>query len=263
VLTREELAELARLKVPLVRVRGQWVELDDRHLKAALKFLEAGRSGTMTAAEVLGTVLGMEGLGTAGLGMGGPGSDGGSGGLPLAAVDADGWLGDLLSGQAGERLAPMETPEGFRGTLRPYQQRGLSWLSFLGRLGIGAILADDMGLGKTVQLLSLLLSSGGTTPRTPRCPVEPGPMAKTAIVSAPPSGTRPPRAALPRNPWVHPAVCPRGRPSAGVVNHEPPEVHRPRFRRRRLPPRRHARHRFPRPRPQRRGLGRSEFPRRV
>ena len=43
VLSGEELAELARLKVPLVRVRGQWVELDDRHLKAALKFLEAGR----------------------------------------------------------------------------------------------------------------------------------------------------------------------------------------------------------------------------
>ena len=55
VLTAEELAELAALKVPLVRIRGQWVELDDRHLKAALKFLEGKRSGTMTAAEVLGT----------------------------------------------------------------------------------------------------------------------------------------------------------------------------------------------------------------
>ena len=147
VLTREELAELARLKVPLVRVRGQWVELDDRHLKAALKFLERrGTSGTMTAAEALGSVLGADG----------PGGDGGPGDLPLAGVDADGWLGDLLSGQADERLDPMETPDGFRGTLRPYQRRGLSWLSFLGRLGIGAVLADDMGLGKTVQLLSLL-----------------------------------------------------------------------------------------------------------
>ena len=147
-LTREELAELARLKVPLVRVRGQWVELDDRHLKAALKFLERrGTSGTMTAAEALGSVLGAHGRGP----------DGGMpGDLPLAGVDADGWLGDLLSGQADERLDPMDTPDGFRGTLRPYQRRGLSWLSFLGRLGIGAVLADDMGLGKTVQLLSLL-----------------------------------------------------------------------------------------------------------
>ena len=152
VLSPEELAELARLKVPLVRVRGQWVELDDRHLKAALKFLEGRQSGTMTAAEVFGAAIG---------------ADGDLGELPLSAVDADGWLGDLLSGQADQRLEPMETPIGFDGTLRPYQQRGLSWLSFLGRLGVGAILADDMGLGKTVQVLSLL-SSGGTTPHTPR-----------------------------------------------------------------------------------------------
>jgi SNF2 family DNA or RNA helicase len=143
VLTAEELAELAERKVPLVRVRGQWVELDDRHLKAALKFLEGGRSGTMTAAEVLGTALG---------------TDGRLGDLPLAEVDADGWLGDLLSGQADERLASVATPDGFRGTLRPYQERGLAWLSFLGRLGVGAVLADDMGLGKTVQLLAMLLA---------------------------------------------------------------------------------------------------------
>jgi hypothetical protein len=143
VLSEEELAELARLKVPLVRIRGQWVELDDKHLKAALKFLERKQSGTMTAAEVLGATIG----------TGGDAED-----LPLTHVDANGWLGDLLSGQADQRLEPMETPAGFGGTLRPYQQRGLSWLSFLGQLGIGAILADDMGLGKTVQLLSLLSS---------------------------------------------------------------------------------------------------------
>src|SRR6202035_3154659 len=70
-------------------------------------------------------------------------------------------------GQADERLASVATPDGFRGTLRPYQERGLAWLSFLGRLGVGAVLADDMGLGKTVQLLALL-SPGGTTRRTPR-----------------------------------------------------------------------------------------------
>src|SRR5262249_14100778 len=58
VLAPEELAELARLKVPLVRVRGQWVELDDRHVQSALKFLAGKRQGTMTAADVIGTVIG-------------------------------------------------------------------------------------------------------------------------------------------------------------------------------------------------------------
>ena len=68
---------------------------------------------------------------------------------------ADGWLGDLLAGAAAQSLAPLEPPDGFTATLRPYQQRGLSWLAFLSSLGLGSCLADDMGLGKTVQLLAV------------------------------------------------------------------------------------------------------------
>ncbi len=157
--TAEELAELARLKVPLVRVRGQWVELDDRQLRAALRAVEGRRAGELTAGEVLQQVV-----------------DGGEEDLPLVSVDADGMLGDLLSGQAAERLTPVPTPADFQGTLRPYQERGLSWLHFLGRLGLGGILADDMGLGKTAQTLSLLLTerSGAAEPVLPTlliCPM--------------------------------------------------------------------------------------------
>ena len=137
-----ELAELARLKIPLVRVRGQWVELDDAHLAAALRFLERNPPGSMTAADALD--VGLRGIEE----------------VPIA-VDADGWLGDLMSGQADRRLAPVATPQGFTGTLRPYQERGLAWLSFLGELGLGGILADDMGLGKTIQLLALVAARAG------------------------------------------------------------------------------------------------------
>jgi len=159
----EELAELARLKVPLVRLRGQWVELDDAHLKAALKFLERNPAGTMTAADAL----------AAGLGLAGPqGPDDPDDEVPLVGVDADGWLGDLISGQADRRLEPLTTPAGFRGELRPYQERGLSWLSFLGGLGLGGILADDMGLGKTIQLLSLISAQPpGSGPTLLVCPM--------------------------------------------------------------------------------------------
>ncbi len=44
----------------------------------------------------------------------------------------------------------------FQGTLRPYQQQGVNWLSFLYDYGFHGILADEMGLGKTVQMLAFL-----------------------------------------------------------------------------------------------------------
>jgi superfamily II DNA or RNA helicase len=44
-------------------------------------------------------------------------------------------------------------PEDLRGSLRPYQRRGVDWLCFLRSAELGALLADDMGLGKTVQAL--------------------------------------------------------------------------------------------------------------
>ncbi|WP_269622111.1 DEAD/DEAH box helicase [Prochlorococcus marinus] len=55
-----------------------------------------------------------------------------------------------------EAPEPLAAPEGFHGQLRPYQERGLGWLSFLHRFNQGACLADDMGLGKTVQLLAFI-----------------------------------------------------------------------------------------------------------
>lgn len=44
----------------------------------------------------------------------------------------------------------------FKGTLRPYQERGLGWIDNLSEIRVGGILADDMGLGKTVQMLSYI-----------------------------------------------------------------------------------------------------------
>ncbi|TWP52560.1 DEAD/DEAH box helicase [Lentzea tibetensis] len=139
-LTEAELVALAAAKVPLVKVRGQWVQVDQKRLAAGLAFLKRG-GGQMTAAQVMlhsGLHPEDESL---------P--------LPLTSVTGDGWLGDLLSGKAEQSLEPVEPPEGFGATLRPYQRRGLAWLAFLDKLGLGACLADDMGLGKTVQLLAL------------------------------------------------------------------------------------------------------------
>ncbi|WP_264843620.1 SNF2-related protein [Caldinitratiruptor microaerophilus] len=141
-LSREELHRLARLKVPLVRMRGQWVEVNPERLADALRRLE--RQGrTLTVGDALRLA--------AGAGEAAPG-------LPVVGVDAEGAAADLLRRLSGDgTLEELPTPAGLRGQLRPYQVRGFSWLAFLRERGIGACLADDMGLGKTVQVIALWL----------------------------------------------------------------------------------------------------------
>ena len=56
-LTADELAELADLKAPLVRLRGQWIELDARRLAAGLKLV--GRTEQATVGELLRLGLGV------------------------------------------------------------------------------------------------------------------------------------------------------------------------------------------------------------
>lgn len=51
----------------------------------------------------------------------------------------------------------IDLPYGLNAELRPYQQRGFSWMYKNAKIGIGSILADDMGLGKTIQVLTTLL----------------------------------------------------------------------------------------------------------
>jgi SNF2 family DNA or RNA helicase len=142
-LTRDELERLAALKEPLVRLRGKWVELQPQQVEAALRFVRAHASGKMSLGEALRASLTGEVDGDA---------------VAIEEVRADEWIGDLLGRlRGGETLAEVPPPEGLRGTLRPYQLRGLGWLDFLTRYGLGACLADDMGLGKTIELLSLVL----------------------------------------------------------------------------------------------------------
>jgi hypothetical protein len=158
-LSEADLIELARAKVPLVRLRGRWVYLDADQLKAGIAFLARGGSGQMTAGEALRLVRLF------------PERDQP---LPVTAVEGSGWLADLLSGRTDEQLVLLDPPESLRATLRPYQRKGLSWLAFLDALGVGALLADDMGLGKTVQLLALEALRRESGPRSPTlvvCPL--------------------------------------------------------------------------------------------
>jgi len=142
-LTSEELAELAAIQEPLVRLRGRWTEVRAADVRQALAFLETNRSGRMTIFEALRQCYVADDL---------------NAGLPISGLRAQGWLERLLNaGGAEQRVEEEPQPEAFRGKLRPYQLRGVNWLSFLARLGLGGCLADDMGLGKTIQLIALWL----------------------------------------------------------------------------------------------------------
>jgi len=144
-LSLAELRELAALKLPLVMARGRWIVLRPEDVEAALAFFERrAERGQAPAGELI-----REGLGV--------GAEA-KADLPPVEIEGGGWLKELLSTNGDRKLREVSTPMSFEGELRPYQQRGLAWLSFLSSLGLGACLADDMGLGKTVQLLALLLA---------------------------------------------------------------------------------------------------------
>jgi SNF2 family DNA or RNA helicase len=140
--SRAELQMLAELKSPLVKYRGQWVQLNAEEIEAALGFWKKRSGGRASIRDLVKMSLG---AGTAG------------DAIAIEAVTATGWIGDLLNqleGRAAYEEQPI--PGGLLATLRPYQVRGYSWLSFLRTWGLGACLADDMGLGKTVQVLTLI-----------------------------------------------------------------------------------------------------------
>lgn len=47
-------------------------------------------------------------------------------------------------------------PKNLKATLRPYQNRGFSWMYRNAKIGFGSVIADDMGLGKTLQVITVL-----------------------------------------------------------------------------------------------------------
>jgi len=168
-LTKADLAALAKAaatKQSLVRVRGQWVEVDAGRIADLLRI--AGQAGQASASELVRAGLGLDRLGLHALGPPGELAD-----LDVVGVDASSvtWLRDLLDDALHTTVEPMPTPDGFGGELRAYQQRGAGWLAFLGRLGLGACLADDMGLGKTAQLIATLLADPAPGPTLVVCPV--------------------------------------------------------------------------------------------
>jgi SNF2 family DNA or RNA helicase len=142
VLSLKDLEALAKLKAPLIQLRGRWVQLDAGEIQAALDFWKKRAGGEATLKDVVQMALGKANA---------------PGGIAFEGITANGWIGDFIAKLEGRKtFEDLAVPAGFRGTLRPYQARGYSWLAFLRQWGLGACLADDMGLGKTIQALALI-----------------------------------------------------------------------------------------------------------
>jgi len=143
-LSQEDFERLLDQRSPLVEIDGEWMALQPADVRAAQAILASSEDLMALAVE---DALRFSAGDTKTFAK-----------LPITAFEPSGVLKELIvnltENKAIDAISP---PKDFRGELRPYQIRGVSWLAFLERWSLGACLADDMGLGKTPQLLALIL----------------------------------------------------------------------------------------------------------
>lgn len=154
-LTEEEFRQLLDEKRRLVQIRGNWIQLDPQFMAQVEQILNQiqKRKGLS-----LRDVLGLHFTGEAGNLM--PElSDPEAERLFEMEVELNEQLRHMVEQLSQTSSIPqIEPPAAFQGSLRHYQQEGISWLLFLRQFGLGGCLADDMGLGKTIQWITYLLS---------------------------------------------------------------------------------------------------------
>jgi SNF2 family DNA or RNA helicase len=142
--TKAKFEKLVAQETPLVQVNGEWLELRPQDVKAAREFFASRKDQPNLSLE---DALRISTGDTQTLSK-----------LPVVDFEAAGALQELVTTLTGNQaVEALPAPQGFKGELRPYQARGVGWLSFLHRWNLGACLADDMGLGKTIQFIAFLL----------------------------------------------------------------------------------------------------------
>ena len=132
VVSSEEFSRLVGKAKGLIKFRQQYIYVDEQDLERLRKAFDGNRP--MTAVQMLQAAL-TESYDRA----------------PIILSDE---VRQLIRHLTEQTLIPV--PQGIRATLRPYQERGYSWMYRNYRIGFGSIIADDMGLGKTLQVITLL-----------------------------------------------------------------------------------------------------------
>jgi non-specific serine/threonine protein kinase len=158
-LTESEWRELMTSTENFVKIKGQWVEIDQKKLEEVLshwkKVQRHVKDDGLSFAEGMRLLAGI--------------SDHNRG-LGESESDITAWSNINPGEWLKETLQALRNPQDstthdiivvleklLLATLRPYQKAGVQWLWLLYNLRLGGCLADDMGLGKTIQVLSLLL----------------------------------------------------------------------------------------------------------
>ncbi|MGB8702864.1 MAG: DEAD/DEAH box helicase [Thermosynechococcaceae cyanobacterium] len=140
-ISEAEWMELLKAKSPLVQFRGQWMHLDVDKMQQMLEFWKKQQQENPELS--LLDFMRLTGEKNDELEV---------------EFDRDQTLAELLDKLHDKsRLEAIADLDQLQGTLREYQKRGVSWLSYLEQLGLNGCLADDMGLGKTVQVIARLV----------------------------------------------------------------------------------------------------------
>ena len=154
-LTNEEWQAILTSKDNLVKIKGQWVEVNREKLQEVLahwrKVEDAVQQDGLSFTEGMRLLAGFTkemqaNSETAVVHY-------------WSLITAGTWLKETLHNlhDSNNTQAIGIINEKLNASLRPYQTAGVHWLSLLYNLRLGGCLADDMGLGKTIQVLALLL----------------------------------------------------------------------------------------------------------
>lgn len=147
--TAEEIRKLLLEAEGLSFIKGKWVEVDHKKLQKTLEAYEKARNyaknNTMTVLEAMRFELEYK-----------KEMEIEDKNLTVEVTNGE-FLDTMLEKLSKpEEIKPVTVNQTFNATLRKYQEKGLNWLYFMKKLGLGACLADDMGLGKTIQVIALL-----------------------------------------------------------------------------------------------------------
>lgn len=131
----EEFEKLIKDSKGLVAYKNMYILIEEAEAKALIDKVKNPAPELLTRAELLHAAL--------------------SGNIKDYEFDYDSAFANILKDLT--KIQEVKTPEGLKGTLRPYQEKGLRWLYTNTIKGFGTCIADDMGLGKTIQVISLML----------------------------------------------------------------------------------------------------------